>query len=133
MKEERNLNRRAATTKSLFVWALVLVAMAAIAVGSANEAPAEFVGSEDIMVGSEEATVGSKEATAGSEEAMIGSEADVSGSSDTAAGAAASDSATAGTVTPGGKIQSISFKKDIRNQDALQLLAARYKKKIVPS
>jgi len=125
MKEERNLNSRAATTRSLFVWALVLVAMAAIAVGSANEAPAEFVGSQDIMVGSEETTVGSEDAT-------VGSEADVPGSSDTA-GAAASSSTAAETVTPGGKIQSIAFKKDMRIQDALQFLAARYKKNIVPS
>ncbi|MBN2269938.1 MAG: hypothetical protein JXN61_04945, partial [Sedimentisphaerales bacterium] len=36
-------------------------------------------------------------------------------------------------VTPGGRIQTITFKKDMRIQDALQFLQERYQKNIVPS
>ena len=53
-----------------------------------------------------------------------------------AAGAVVSE-APASTATEavgtGGKIQSITFKKDMTIQDALQFLAARYQKNIVPS
>ncbi|MBN1795239.1 MAG: type II secretion system protein GspD [Sedimentisphaerales bacterium] len=36
-------------------------------------------------------------------------------------------------VTPGGQIQSLSFKKDMSIKDALRFLAAKYQKNIVPS
>jgi len=41
--------------------------------------------------------------------------------------------APAGDSLPGAQIQSLNFKKDMRIQDALQFLGARYQKNIVPS
>jgi type IV pilus assembly protein PilQ len=93
MITERNSSRATRTTRSLFIWALVVVAAMASGIGGA-ERPAEAAGA-------------------------VVSEAPASTASE--------------AVGAGGKIQSITFKKDMTIQDALQFLAARYQKNIVPS
>ena len=93
MITERNSSRATRTTKSLFIWALVVVALTATGIGGA-ERPAEAAGA-------------------------VVSEAPASTATE--------------AVGAGGKIQSITFKKDMTIQDALQFLAARYQKNIVPS
>jgi len=93
MITERNSSRATRTTKSLFIWALVVVAAMATGIGGA-ERPAEAAGA-------------------------VVSEAPASTATE--------------AVGTGGKIQSITFKKDMTIQDALQFLAARYQKNIVPS
>ena len=93
MITERNSSRATRTTKSLFIWALVVVAAMASGIGGA-ERPAEAAGA-------------------------VVSEAPASTATE--------------AVGAGGKIQSITFKKDMTIQDALQFLAARYQKNIVPS
>ena len=93
MITERSSSRATRTTKSLFIWALVVVAAMASGIGGA-ERPAEAAGA-------------------------VVSEAPASTATE--------------AVGAGGKIQSITFKKDMTIQDALQFLAARYQKNIVPS
>ena len=93
MITERNSSRATRTTRSLFIWALVVVAAMATGIGGA-ERPAEAAGA-------------------------VVSEAPASTATE--------------AVGAGGKIQSITFKKDMTIQDALQFLAARYQKNIVPS
>jgi type IV pilus assembly protein PilQ len=93
MITERNSSRATRTTRSLFIWALVVVAAMASGIGGA-ERPAEAAGA-------------------------VVSEAPASTATE--------------AVGAGGKIQSITFKKDMTIQDALQFLAARYQKNIVPS
>jgi type IV pilus assembly protein PilQ len=123
MSREKNSNSRIWFGKDLLVWGLVLVVMAAIAVGQVEQAPvAEAVAEESIVA----ADVGE-------------AKADV-GESATAAGEPCQPSALSAKVETGAeklsadaKIPSISFKKDMRIQDAIQFLAARYQKNIVPS
>ncbi len=93
MITERNSSRATRATKSLFIWALVVVAVMAIGIGGA-ERPAEAAGA-------------------------VVSEAPASTATE--------------AVGAGGKIQTFTFKKDMMIQDALQFLAARYQKNIVPS
>lgn len=94
MITERNSSRATRATKSLFIWALVVVAVMEIGIGGA-ERPAEAAGA-------------------------VVSEAPAS-------------TATEAVGAAGGKIQTFTFKKDMMIQDALQFLAARYQKNIVPS
>ncbi len=93
MITERNSSRATRTTKSLFIWAVVVVAAMATGIGGA-ERPAEAAG----------AVVSETPASTATE-----------------------------AVGTGGKIQTFTLKKDMMIQDALQFLAARYQKNIVPS
>ncbi len=87
---EKKSSYKIKNRKDLFVWGLVLVVMAAIAVGSTGQGPIGAGANESI------------------------GRADVG-------------------VSVSGKIQSISFNKDLRIQDALRFLGGRYQKNIVPS
>jgi type IV pilus assembly protein PilQ len=106
MCKGKSSSKRIRFGKNLLVWSLVLVVMAAIAVGQSEQATvAEAAASESVV------------ADAGA-----------------AAGAVSEQPAPAAEpVATDAKIQSLSFKKDMRIQDAFQFLAARYQKNIVPS
>jgi len=108
MNDCKNSNGRIQKGKTLCVWGFVAV-MVAIAVG-AEQGLTEPDPNPDIIAANVD--LGSEEA------AMVISES---------AQAVVEESAT------GAKIQSISFKKDWGIRDALQFLAARYQKNIVPS
>ena len=107
MSQEKNSNSRIRFGKDLLVWGLVLIVMAAIAVGQIEQgAVVETVADESIVA------------------------ADIGGGA-VAAGEPCQPAAE--KLSTDAKIQSISFKKDMRIQDALQFLSARYQKNIVPS
>jgi type IV pilus assembly protein PilQ len=114
MSQEKNSNSRIRFGKDLLVWGLVLIVMAAIAVGQVEQSSATEAVAEKCVVA---ADVGA--ASAGAVEST----------------AAASEPCQPATekLSADAKIPSISFKKDMRIQDALQFLAARYQKNIVPS
>jgi len=98
--------------KNLLVWGLVLVAMAAIAVGQSEQtAVAEAVAGQAVAADVNNAKAGAAQSAAAAEPSPPAEE----------------------KVSTDAKIQSISFKKDMRIQDAIQFLAARYQKNIVPS
>jgi len=107
--------------KNLLVWGLVLVAMAAIAVGQSEPRQSEAGGEQTAVA----------EAVAGQAVAADVNNAKA-GAAQNAAAAEPSPPAEE-KVSTDAKIQSISFKKDMRIQDAIQFLAARYQKNIVPS
>ena len=110
MCKGKSSTKRIRFGKNLLVWSLVLVVMAAIAVGQ-----------------SEQATV----AEAAASESVV---ADAGAAAGENAGAVSEQPAPAAEpVATDAKIQSLSFKKDMRIQDAFQFLAARYQKNIVPS
>ena len=113
MCRDKNSNKEIRFGKDMLVWGLVLIVMAAIAIGQDEQGPATENASVEIVVA---ANVGEPKA----------------GES---GGAAAGEPCepTAASLTMDGKIKSISFKKDMRIQEALQFLAARYQKNIVPS
>lgn len=114
MNQDKNSNDKIRLGKNLLVWGLVLIVMAAIAVGQVEQAPpAEAVATESIVA-----------ANLGEARADVGGGAIVAGEP---------CQPTAEKISTDAKIQSISFKKDMRIQDALQFLAARYQKNIVPS
>jgi len=114
MNEEKKSSSGIRTAKGLFAWVLVLVAMAAISLGGAGQGAAEAGGDMDAVESSLPAGAPAFAAAGGGADPTPSPEATES-------------------VTPGGKIQSIAFKKEMRIQDALQFLAARYEKNIVPS
>jgi type II secretory pathway component GspD/PulD (secretin) len=121
MSQDKSSNSKIRFGKDLFVWGLVLIAMAAIAVGQSSVAGA--VADESVVaanVGEANTGVGER-ATAASSSAL----------SSLPKGEPCQP--TAEKISTDAKIQSISFKKDMRIQDALQFLAARYQKNIVPS
>jgi len=120
MNEERKQSSGIRTARGSLVWALVLVTMAAIAFGGGAERGAVESGTEEMVVGESPSSAASEAEVAA---AVV---------SETAASDAAS-STEAEPVMPGGKIQSITFKKGMMIQDALHFLAARYQKNIVPS
>jgi len=114
MCREKSSNSRIRFGKDLLVWGLVLIVMAAIAVGQIEQSSVgEAVAGENIVA------------------------ADTNDANPVASeGAAAAGESTpppAEKLPTDAKIQSISFKKDMRIQDAIQFLAARYQKNIVPS
>jgi type II secretory pathway component GspD/PulD (secretin) len=124
MSREKSSNNRFRFGKDLFVWSSVLIVMAAIAVGQVEQGPAEgTVAAESVVaadVGEAKADVGESATSAGEPcqppvSRPVGAETG------------------AGKLSTDAKIPSISFKKDMRIQDALQFLAARYQKNIVPS
>jgi len=130
MNEEKKSSSGIRTAKGLFAWVLVLVAMAAISLGGAGQGAAEAGGDMDAVESSlpgPEAG-GDMDAVEGSLPAGAPAFAAAGGGADPTPSPEATES-----VTPGGKIQSIAFKKEMRIQDALQFLAARYEKNIVPS
>jgi type II secretory pathway component GspD/PulD (secretin) len=96
------------------VWGLVLIVMAAIAVGQVEQGSVAGAVADESVVA---ANVGE-------------ARADVGGGAIVASEPCAPVTEKISTDV---KIQSISFKKDMRIQDALQFLAARYQKNIVPS
>jgi type IV pilus assembly protein PilQ len=107
MSREKSSNSKIRFGKDLLVWGLVLIVMAAIAVGQIEQgAVVETVADESIVA------------------------ADIGGG---AAAAGEPCQPAAEKLSTDAKIQSISFKKDMRIQDALQFLSARYQKNIVPS
>lgn len=125
MSEEKKPSSGIRTAKGLLVWALVLVAMAAIALGDAEPAPVEVDGAESVV----------SETTASTEPEIVVARATgtvAASATETVAGDAAT-STEPDPVAVGGKIQSIAFKKDMRIQDALLFLQERYQKNIVPS
>ncbi|MHC4743916.1 MAG: type II secretion system protein GspD [Planctomycetota bacterium] len=130
MNEERNLIKKISTRKNLFVWVLVLVAMAAIALGGGGEfEPIEPAAHEAEV---SEAIEVSVEMVA--EEPAASSDAEITAAtvSETSASDAAS-STGAESASVGSRIQSITFGKDTMIVDALHVLEARYQKNIVPS
>ena len=113
MCRDRGSNSRIRLGKDLLVWGLVLIVMAAVAVGQVEQSQvAEAVADESVVA----ADVG------GANTGVGGSAAAVSEPCQPAAEKLSADTK-----------QSISFKKDMRIQDALQFLSARYQKNIVPS
>jgi len=93
----------------MFVWALILAALTVISVGQTQPDP--------------QAAPTPTPATDQAGAVLAA----------TATAAAAADEPEPEIAGAGAKIQSITFKKDMRIQDALQFLAARYQKNIVPS
>jgi len=114
MSREKSSNSRIRFGKDLLVWGLVLIVMAAIAVGQIEQSSSTEAVAEKCVVA---ADVGE-------------AKADVGGG---AAAAGEPCQPAAEKLSTDAKIQSISFKKDMRIQDALQFLSARYQKNIVPS
>jgi len=120
MYDERKKTSGISAIRGMFVWALVVAVMAAITVGGAEQGPVRAGESaESAEMSSPAVDVAEPVPTP----AAVGSDP-ASGSTPAATGTEAA---------PGGRIQSITFKKDMQVQDALQFLAARYQKNIVPS
>jgi type IV pilus assembly protein PilQ len=113
MRYEKKSINKIKVVKGLFIYALVLVVTVAFGVSGGEQGPVEdYLSQNPGLAG-----------------------ADVIGSEDTLVEA---ERAVAGLDMPedasiGAKIQSISFRKDWGIRDALQFLAARYQKNIVPS
>ena len=139
MNEERISISVIRTAKGFFVWALVLASMAAIALGGGG-APGpgqpgdkEAAAGETIVSGvTEAASVVKEEAAGGDADSAPEVESVITPVTESAVSDAAS-STEPEAVTPGGKIQSITFKKDMTIQNALLFLQERYQKNIVPS
>ncbi len=130
MNEEKKSSSGIRTVKGLFVWVLVLVAMAAISLGGAGQGAAEAGGLGDAV----ESSVPGPEAGGDMDAVESRQPAGTPAPAAAGGGADATSSPAAGeSVTPGGKIQSIAFKKEMRIQDALLFLQERYQKNIVPS
>ncbi len=107
---KRSSNSRTQIGKALYIYGFVLIVMVAIAVGGVQQSPIEADPVENIT------------------------ELDVDVSSDQdVPSVSESESQAVADVSTDAKIQSISFKKDWGIRDALQFLAARYQKNIVPS
>jgi len=139
MNEEKKQSSGIRAAKGLLAWALVLVTMAAIALGGGGEPGAAEAGVKETAAGETTVAAVTEAAVAVAEETR-GGDADIAPEVKSVAPAAtetaSSDAATsteAEPVMPGGKIQSIAFKKDTRIQDALLFLQERYQKNIVPS
>ena len=130
MNEEKKSSSGIRTAKGLFVWVLVLVVMAAISLGGADQGAAEAGGLGDAVESSLPAPEagGDMDAVGSSLPTPTPASATAGGGADPTPSPAATES-----VTPGGKIQSIAFKKDARIQEALLFLQERYQKNIVPS
>ncbi|MCK4292455.1 MAG: type II secretion system protein GspD [Planctomycetes bacterium] len=130
MNEEKKSSSGIRTAKGLFVWVLVLVAMAAISLGGADQGAAEAGGFGDAVESSLPAPEagGDMDAVESSLPTPTPASAAAGGGTDATPSPAAAES-----VTPGGKIQSIAFKKEMRIQDALLFLQERYQRNIVPS
>jgi type IV pilus secretin PilQ/predicted competence protein len=113
MCRDKSSNKGIRFGKDLLVWGLVLIVMTAIAIGQDEQGPA-----------TENATV----------ETVVAANVNEPKAGESG-GAAAGEPCepTAASLTMDGKIKSISFKKDMRIQETLQFLAARYQKNIVPS
>jgi len=112
MCREKSSNSRIRFGKDLLVWGLVLIAMAAIAVGQVEESSVmEAVAGENVVAAD------TNDANPGASEGA----------------AAAGEPTPPVEKLPTDAKQSIAFKKDMRIQDAIQFLAARYQKNIVPS
>jgi type IV pilus assembly protein PilQ len=113
MCRDKSSNKAITFGKDLLVWGLVLIVMAAIAIGQDEQGPATENANVETVV------------AANVNEPKAGE----------SGGAAAGEPCepTAASLTMDGKIKSISFKKDMRIQETLQFLAARYQKNIVPS
>jgi len=113
MCRDKSSNKAITFGKDLLVWGLVLIVMAAIAIGQDEQGPATENANVETVVA---ANVGEPKAGE-SGGAAVGEPCEP----------------TAASLTMDGKIKSISFKKDMRIQETLQFLAARYQKNIVPS
>lgn len=139
MNEKRSSINGIRTAKGFFVWVLVLASMAAIALGGGG-APGpgqagvkEAVAGETIVSGVTEAASAVKEEAAGGDADSAPEVGSVVAPVTESAVSDAASSTETEPVAPGGKIQTITFKKDVRIQDALQFLQERYQKNIVPS
>lgn len=106
MYRDKSSNKKIQIGKKLFVWGFVLVVMAAIAVGGAEQSPAE----------------------AGPNTSIVAVDAYVSRNE-----GAGPDLRAGADITPEGKIRLIAFEKDRSIREGLRILAALYKKNIVPS
>ncbi|MEE9371197.1 MAG: secretin N-terminal domain-containing protein, partial [Sedimentisphaerales bacterium] len=104
MYHNKNSDNKNKAGKNVFIWTLVLVFMAAIAVGDVIENPAEAIAAELEAGGSE----------------------DFSGQGDPA-------SEETEEVSREGMIKLLNFEKDATIRDGLRTLAALYKVNIVPS
>ncbi len=106
----KNLSNRIKIRKDLFVWCIILVAIAAIAVADVEQTVMVAKADEAIAVTGGDANQ--------LEKALPGSGAELE---------AAQDADTSGAI------QSLTFKKETSIRDALRFLAAKYQKNIVPS
>jgi len=110
MYNNESSNSRTQIGKALCIYGFVLIVMVAIAVGGVQQNAIE----------------------ADPDQSIVALDVDVSSSVDPPA-VSGSGSQAVQDVSTTAKIQSISFKKDWGIRDALQFLAARYQKNIVPS
>ncbi|MFB0525153.1 MAG: secretin N-terminal domain-containing protein [Phycisphaerae bacterium] len=110
MYSNKSSNNRTQIGKALYIYGFVLIVMVAIAVGGVQQNPIE----------------------ADPNQSIVALDVDVSSAEDPPS-VSESEPQAAEDVSTGAKIQSISFKKDWGIRDALQFLAARYQKNIVPS
>ena len=125
MYDERNSKSKIRIGKDLFISCFVLVLITAIGAGDIERSMAQV----NTNPGTEVMDIEAAGAEAMDAQAMV---AEAEGSEETG-GIIVSGLPAAEEDSVGAKIQSITFKKDMRIQDALQFLAARYKRNIVPS
>ena len=126
MNDERNSKSKIRIGKDLFISCFVLVLITAIGAGNIERSMAQV----NANPGVEAMDIEAAGAEAMDAQAMV---AEAGGSEDFGGTIVSGLPAEEEDASAGAKIQSITFKKDWRIQDALQFLAARYKRNIVPS
>ena len=126
MYDERNSKSKIRIGKDLFISCFVLVLITAIGAGDIERSMAQV----NTNPGTEVMDIEAAGAEAMDAQAMV---AEAEGSEETGGIVVSGLPAAEEDASAGAKIQSITFKKDMRIQDALQFLAARYKRNIVPS
>jgi len=119
MYNNKSSNSRTQIGKALYIFGFVLIVMVAIAGGGMEQNPIEDFGDP-------------LEADAGPNQSVVALDVDVNRAEGPPT-VGESGSQAQQDISTTAKIQSISFKKDWAIRDALQFLAARYQKNIVPS
>jgi len=136
MNDARNSKSKIRIGKDLFISCFVLVLITAVGAGNIEQSMAQVNANPGVeamdteAAGAEAMDAEAMGAEAMDAEAMV---AEAGGSEEAADIVVSGLPAAEENVSAGAKIQSITFKKDMRIQDALQFLAARYKRNIVPS
>ena len=118
MYNNESSNSRTQIGKALYIFGFVLIVMVAIAGGGMEQNPIEDFGELN--------------RAADPNQRIVALDVDVNSAGDPPS-VSESGSQAQQDVSTTAKIQSISFKKDWAIRDALQFLAARYQKNIVPS
>ena len=118
MYHNKNLSSIINIKKALFVWAFVLIVMVAAAAGNAEQSP--IITAVNESIDQVDALIARANESINRTNALNQSEANPQ---------VKEDSSIDDTIS----IQSITFKKDTQIRDALQFLAAKYKKNIIPS